>query len=247
MPVVDGGMPLPVEDYGYDEEGNCTASHLSALYSSNAHNQLEEDDSYSYAYDDRGNRTTRTSKATGEVETYVYDSQNRLIGYASPITTASYAYDALDRRIAKTVDGVETAYVYDPGDLGDPTAQNVSLAHRVGALAQRWLFGPRTDEPLAFEEYSESTAAGSGSVTSLFANRLGSIVTAVAVSTGTVAADYDYDAYGTRTQAGSLEQPYGYAGREHDAESGLLHLRARMYDPQTGLFLQADPIGFASR
>ncbi len=77
-------MPLPVEDYAYDEEGNRTASHLSALYSSNAHNQLEEDDSYSYAYDARGNRTSRTSKATGAVETYSYDSQNRLIGFRVP-------------------------------------------------------------------------------------------------------------------------------------------------------------------
>lgn len=87
-----------------DGEGNRTASHLSSLYASNAHNQLLEDARYTYAYDARGNRTSRTDKATGAVETYSYDSQNRLIGYASPTTTAAYAYNALDRRFAKVVD-----------------------------------------------------------------------------------------------------------------------------------------------
>ena len=79
---------------------------------------------------------------------------------------------------------------------------------------------------------------------SLFANRLGSILTAVSISTGAVAAEYDYDAYGTRSQVGALEQPYGFTGREHDAESGLIHLRARAYDPAVGMFLQRDPLGF---
>ena len=247
VPVAQGGVPVPVEDYAYDGEGNRTASHLSAMYSSNGHNQLLEDDSYSYAYDAKGNRISRTAKAGGAVEDYAYDSQNRLVGYASPTTTARYAYDALERRIAKSVGGVTEAYVYDGSDLSDPTAQNVTLVQKAGPPIRRWLFGPQTDEPLAFEEYSGATAAGSGSVTELFANRLGSIVTAVAVYTGVVAVDYDYDAYGTRTQVGTLEQPYGYTGREHDAESGLIHLRARAYDPRTGVFLQEDPIGFASR
>ena len=82
VPAGQGGAPIPIEDYAYDEEGNRFASHLSALYASNAHNQLTEDDDFTYAYDAKGNRISRTSKATGAAETY--DSQNRLIGYASP-------------------------------------------------------------------------------------------------------------------------------------------------------------------
>jgi YD repeat-containing protein len=49
LPVSQGGVPIPVEDYAYDGEGNRTASHLSAIYASNDHNQLLEDDSYTYA------------------------------------------------------------------------------------------------------------------------------------------------------------------------------------------------------
>jgi outer membrane lipoprotein-sorting protein len=93
VPVIDGGVPIPVEDCAYDEEGNRSFSHLSAFYSSNGHNQLLEDDAFLYAYDDRGNRVSKTSKADGSVE--------------------SYAYDALDRRITKVVDGTTEAFVYD--------------------------------------------------------------------------------------------------------------------------------------
>ena len=71
----------------------------------------------------------------GAVETYSYDSQNRLVGYSSPTTSATYAYDVLDRRIAKTVDGTVTAYVYDPWGL-DSTASDVLLTcpHHEGHL-----------------------------------------------------------------------------------------------------------------
>lgn len=36
---------------------------------------------------------------------------------------------------------------------------------------------------------------------------------------------------------------YGFAGREPDA-TGLIYLRARYYDPDTGRFTQPDPLGF---
>ncbi len=64
------GTPTsPVESYGYDGEGNRLSSQLSASYVSNANNQLTEDDSYTYAYDDRGNRISRTAKVGAGVET----------------------------------------------------------------------------------------------------------------------------------------------------------------------------------
>ena len=34
---------------------------------------------------------------------------------------------------------------------------------------------------------------------------------------------------------------YGYTGQEYDAETGLLYLRARYYDPAIGRFISADP------
>ncbi|RMA40611.1 hypothetical protein [Rhodophyticola porphyridii] len=40
------------------------------------------------------------------METYIYDSQNRLIGWTDGVSVISCAYDALDRRIAVTVDAM---------------------------------------------------------------------------------------------------------------------------------------------
>ncbi|WP_227288050.1 RHS repeat-associated core domain-containing protein [Boseongicola sp. H5] len=112
---------------------------------------------------------------------------------------------------------------------------------------RRWLHGPEVDEPLAYERYAGTTAGGTGTALELFRNRLGSVILAVSVSTGAVAAEYDYDSFGQRTLVqGTEEVRYGFTSREHDARTGLIHYRARAYDPLTGRFLQRDPIGFAS-
>ncbi|NSX56925.1 RHS repeat-associated core domain-containing protein [Parasulfitobacter algicola] len=120
------------------------------------------------------------------------------------------------------------------------------LDFRDGILIKRWLHGSRVDEPLAYEQYSATTAAGSGTSYEMYADRLGSILTVIEAATGTLAAEYIYDSFGNRTQTGSLTQRYGFTGREVDPESGLMYFRARHYDPALGQFLQRDPIGFAA-
>jgi RHS repeat-associated protein len=50
---------------------------------------------------------------------------------------------------------------------------------------------------------------------------------------------------GTVLPQSAVGNPYGFTGREVDAESGLHYFRARYYDPTTGRFLQEDPMGLA--
>ncbi|RMA41352.1 RHS repeat-associated core domain-containing protein [Rhodophyticola porphyridii] len=184
---------------------------------------------------------------TGAVETCTYDSQNRLIGWTDGVSVISYAYDALDRRIGVTVDGVTESFVYDPWSPYSSIANDVLLDFEDGALVRRWLHGPEVDEPLAYERYAGTTAGGSGTALELFRNRLGSVILAVSVATGAVAAEYDYDSFGQRLLVqGTEEVCYGFTSREHDALTGLIHYRARAYDPLTGQFLQRDAVGFAS-
>ena len=64
---------------------------------------------------------------------------------------------------------------------------------------------------------------------SLLANRLGSIAIAVSVATGSVASEVEYDSFGARTMVVGTEVDaprYGFTGREHDAENGLIYFRA---------------------
>jgi len=55
---------------------------------------------------------------------------------------------------------------------------------------------------------------------------------------------HSYDAYGREGAAAHLGR-FGYAGGVALPESGLTHFRARAYDPGTGRFVSADPIGVA--
>ena len=66
-------------------------------------------------------------------------------------------------------------------------------------------------------------------------------VAALLDSEGEIAASYVFDAYGIQTSGGDVYNPFGYRGEYADAESGLIYLRARMYDPVTGRFLTEDP------
>ncbi len=59
-----GGTTAVPESYSYDEEGNRTASHLSAAHTTDTANRLTEDDQFTYVYDANGNLTSKTDKAT---------------------------------------------------------------------------------------------------------------------------------------------------------------------------------------
>jgi len=145
------------------------------------------------------------------------------------------------------VDGATTAYVYDEWNPYSSVANDILLEYSDGVLTRRWLHGAKVDEPLAFEAYTGTTAAGTGAINEVFADRQGSILAVVDPVTGTKAAEYTYDSFGQITQVtGTLSQPFAYTAREYDAETGLYYYRARYYDPALGQFVQADPIGFAA-
>jgi RHS repeat-associated protein len=65
-------------------------------------------------------------------------------------------------------------------------------------------------------------------------------------STPTIAARYDYQAYGDRTGgnpqiSGSDDTNYGYSGEQFDTGSQMQYLRARYYDTGNGRFNRMDP------
>lgn len=74
------------------------------------------------------------------------------------------------------------------------------------------------------------------------ADHLGS-TNGLADSSGAVTSQASYDAFGIQT--GNLASRYGFTGRENDSFTGLMHYRARQYDPKIGRFISEDPIGFA--
>jgi RHS repeat-associated protein len=61
-------------------------------------------------------------------------------------------------------------------------------------------------------------------------------------STGKTEATFTYDAYGNQTgHTGTATTPLGFDGQYTSADTGLIYLRARVYDPATAQFLTVDP------
>ena len=73
------------------------------------------------------------------------------------------------------------------------------------------------------------------------ADGLGSTM-AVVDGSGVVQTSYQYDVYGEVTGgSGSLSNEFDFAGQQTDP-TGLQYLRARYYDPATGVFLSREPL-----
>jgi RHS repeat-associated protein len=228
------------EAYGYDANGN----RINAGYQTGTNNQLLSDGTYTYAYDNEGNRTSRTNIATGEVTEYAWDYHNRLIGVVTKdsteavVKTVAYTYDAYDRRIAKVIDvdgsgpamSVTERMIYDE--------DNIALTFDgQGVQTHRYLYGPGIDQVLADETQT--------SVNWALVDNQGT-VRAVIDNNGIVLNHISYDSFGNVTSETNpnVDLRYGYTGRELDQETGLDYYRARYYDPTNGRFISKDPIGF---
>lgn len=67
-------------------------------------------------------------------------------------------------------------------------------------------------------------------------------ITGTVNASGRVSASFDYDAYGNKLTSQANPTPFGYSGEYYDAETGMIYLRARYYDPSTSRFISEDPI-----
>lgn len=60
-------------------------------------------------------------------------------------------------------------------------------------------------------------------------------------------ATFNYGPYGQPAGTTGVTSPIGWAGEYRDAESGMVYLRVRNYDPATGQFMSRDPIEVQTR
>jgi RHS repeat-associated protein len=183
-------------------------------------------------YDENGNLSSVTNSCG--TTTYAWDARNRLVGitgYMSDCSTlsASFDYDAIGRRIEKTVNGVTTQYLYDGMDIIQEIQGGTVTANYVRSL--------KIDEPLA-------RIKADGTVRYYQTDALGSVI-ALTDENGNVMTTYTYDPFGNVTVSGEAsDNPFQYTGREND-ETGLYYYRARYYSPELQRFISEDPIGLA--
>ncbi|HEY1296589.1 MAG TPA: RHS repeat-associated core domain-containing protein, partial [Chloroflexota bacterium] len=241
---VGGGTLAPTTTYSYDHlyrllgDGTTTYTYdpvgnrLTAGSQSLSYDRADRLASLGCSVDGNGN-ITRLGCAGGQ--TASYDAANRLTNTHNlgNSVLASYTYDGDGKRISKSNSpGVYTvSYTYDVAG-GLPVVLQDKVTGIGGPLGRKYVWGATG---LA---YSVDT---NNAVLVSHTDGLGSIRALTDVS-GTLVQTYRTDAYGVPTQTqGSATQRFQYTGELGD-ENGLVDLRARMYDPVLGRFLQRDSV-----
>jgi len=187
----------------------------------------------SRAYDANG--STTGSALAGTSWGYGYNGRGQLtVIQQGGATVATYAYNALDQRIGKTVGGVVQRFAYGPsgellGEYGSTSRDYV------------WLDGL----PVGVVDIGTAGAT----VGYVHADALGT-PRAVTGSAGTTLWNWQFKAnpFGemvpTSTNGFSLN--LRYPGQYFDTESGLVYNHHRFYEPATGRYIQSDPVGLAA-
>jgi RHS repeat-associated protein len=185
---------------------------------------------YNPTYDDNGNLVQKQNTADPSDSTlYAWDARNRLSGMTSPTgQTSTFKYDALNRRVEKTVDGQTLRYAYD----GPQAILEIASSAQTTAI----LAGLTIDEVIA--RYSQSG-------NSYYLQDALLSVIAQTDDAQAVTNFYSYSPYGeTQTLGPDGGNAIQFTGREND-QTGLYYYRARYYDPLIKRFVNEDPIGVA--
>ncbi len=164
---------------------------------------------------------SQASKNPGAVHTTV----ERPTEGETPKIEDTYAYNGEGLRTSQTISGTTSYFTWD-------TAEGLPLILSDGTNS--YIYGP---DNMPIEQINNST----GTVTYLHHDQAGS-TRLLTGSTGTVTGKCTYSAYGTPTCEGTATTPLGYDGEYTSADTGLVYMRARVYDPATAQFLSVDPL-----
>jgi RHS repeat-associated protein len=215
---------------GYDKVGNPTD--LSGTVDPG--NRLRTYNGFTMTYDDDGNLLSKS--AGGMTDTYDWDDFGQLKWVKrNGVLRASFDYDGFGRRIRKAsaTYGV-IRYIWDGMQI---TAE----ADSTGNVTQTYAYYPGIDQL-----HSVTNASGQTYIAS--SEPLGDVNGLIRSSDNAIVARYAYRPWGELETdsvmvAGARLNSLRWRGLPYDAETGLYHMRARYYDPQTRRFISEDPIG----
>ncbi|TML00326.1 MAG: RHS repeat protein [Actinobacteria bacterium] len=219
--------------YEYDAGDNPTKTG-SSTNTYDAADELKTGTGVTYSYDELGERTKKTPSTAAT--TYGYDQAGNLISVERPKEGKvaeikdKYAYDGAGLRLSQTI-GATTTF------LAWQTSESLPLILNDGTNS--YIYGL---EGVPIEQVSSG-----GTVLYLHHDQQGS-TRVLTGSTGKSEATFTYDAYGNTTgTTGTATTPLGYDAQYTSSDTGLIYLRARVYDPATAQFMRVDPLGAATR
>ncbi|HGJ9330250.1 TPA: RHS repeat domain-containing protein, partial [Pseudomonas aeruginosa] len=233
--------------YAYDAVGNRTQRSDNPASGGTASSQ-----DYQYAPD--SNRLTAigaqavTSDAAGNLtqdraaRKLAYDAQGRLQSVSlDGQQVAEYRYNALGQRIVKLTPESVTTYLYGPDGQLLGEAEHNGSGRKLRAQYYLWL----DSLPLATidADYDAQGKVGNPTLLYLHGDHLDTPRLATDAS-GQIAWQWQSDAFG-RGEAlsqGSTQINLRFPGQYYDAESGLHYNYFRDYDPETGRYVESDPV-----
>ncbi|MBL0039211.1 MAG: RHS repeat-associated core domain-containing protein [Nitrosomonadales bacterium] len=207
--------------------------------------------SQSYVYDAAGNTLQQSQNLV-----YAYNSQGRLSEVRNPTNLyANYSYNTLGQRTLKRIFSANNAvtptatYSYLYGADGQLFGQKTYSSTGKPSKAQYWVW--LGGQPIAGIEL-EYTGKGTVNKTSqyyLHSDHLNTPRMATNQSQ-TLLWSWNSDAFGTGGVNGnthgnkpSLDMPLRFPGQIYDAHTAMNYNYFRDYDPNTGRYIQSDPIG----
>jgi RHS repeat-associated protein len=214
--------------FGYDAANNPTTLGAAILKYDKA-SQLEEGNGTKYTFNSMGQRT-KASPTKGPVTTYGYDQAGDLTsikrskeGEIEEIEDA-YAYDGTGLRASEKVSGVKTQLTWDVAE---------KLPQLLYDGTNYYVYGP---EGLPIAQINSKKEP-----TYLHHDQQGS-TRLLTNSKGEAKGTYTYTPFGAiEGQTGTATTPLGYDGQYRNEDTGLVYLRARVYDPSTAQFMSVDP------
>jgi YD repeat-containing protein len=154
--------------YEYDKNGNRTKiggsfarTGLPQAIASTAYNAANHQTTFgakTLTYDNNGNLQTITDSSGAT--TYTWNARNRLLGIIGPGVSASFVYDGLGRREAKTINGTLTEILYDGVNPVQETSGATILANLLAGLGVDQ-FLARTDVAASATSFFLPDALGS--------------------------------------------------------------------------------------
>lgn len=219
------------EEYAYDRDGNRvsaklgTAAAQAATY--DAGGQLKTRGGVAYDFDADGFMTKRGA------DTFAWSRDGQLLKATVGGTEATYVYDAIGRRTARTVDGKTQTYLY-----GDP-----AQPFRVTA----WKDADGTLTRVTYDEHDMMVALRRGDETFYVGTDQVGSPRVVADKDGAVVKRISYDAFGQSTveHGAGFSLPIGFAAGIEDPLTKLVRFGKRDYEPASGRFVFRDPAFFS--
>lgn len=218
------------------DSGNWTQKVIDGIAESRSHdatNQVLQINGNFIQHDQHGNVTVDQRGAVHGWNSHNMLTSFQLNGPTSQVS-ASYRYDALDRRVAKEVDGNVTYFVHSGWQIVASTIDGVSF--------RKFAYAAFPDDSIAFVEVDNSVYWTH--------NNHRFDVYAITDANGQVVQRNSYGPFGEfrgHAADGSpleasqcLLTEIAYRGRPYDEESGEYYFRTRQYSPVLGRFLSRD-------